>query len=787
MITSQRLYGFHKSVESMFHWLLIPLTATLLTLWPSITSGLERLQTDPGDTLLNLYLMEHVFQHVSNGQLLHPERFWSPEFFWPIKNTLAWSDHLLGPSLIYGIVRIALDPLQTYIVWLSGTLILNYVSIRLALKQISPETMPTWLSMAALLTSFSPAIIVQLGHPQLLSLFLVGPVLTLSHRLLTKPPDQFTASDWLKLGSWLLANGFFNIYVFVYACYGAMICAGFHICRRIKNKDYQIHLGRNFTLQALILIIIIGMNMIIYIPYLKTIQTFGKRPLDEILNNLPTPASWLYGASDWLFTPLVTPGNLPSGWISGVEQELFPGWGLLIMLTAAVLTFLRQRKQKTDDLGKWLAVIAVMLVGSLSIGGMSLWPWLSKALPGASSLRASSRVAIAVVLFSSPAIAIAARRWIAPCPSSLLRGLASALALTGGLASLVRLQAPAFSLSNWEGETANYQNALTSANCDLFWLQWNQKTHWVAQVQAMHLQLRTAIPTANGYSGHFPQPDWPFKRPDGRAALTWSQFNNAADYHQLKSKSLPENLCILSHTSGSIAKVEELTPADLPPANEVISSETMALVRQNDGTLGIVKRASNRSVWPTNARPLITPNGEAVSTLSTCKRFDSLQVKGNTVLAYINNYNQPGQNTVWLIRLSQKQAILESEKMIKKHDCNKAGLVADKPIKVLQDEWKPSLLISNKEESLKLYKTASNKIYLEQICDDDQPDWKLLRRDGQPIPAERKNYRIKSIRRDGPHILIKDVNRLEGITYQWVIDSSTGEFLNQTMTQQATK
>ncbi len=298
MIASNLIYHVNKSVKSMVNWLLIPLIATLLTLWPSISSGLERLQADPGDTLLNLYLMEHVFQHVSNGQLLHPEGFWSPEFFWPIKNTLAWSDHLLGPSLIYGIIRITLDPFRTYFVWLSCTLILNYVAIRVALKKISPETMPTWLSMAALLTSFSPAIIVQLGHPQLLSLFLVGPVLTLSHRLLTKTPDQFTASDWLKLGSWLLANGFFNIYVFVYACYGAMICAALHIYRRIKTKDSQIQLGRNFLLQALILIIIIGMNIVIYIPYLQTIQTFGKRSLDAILNNLPTPASWLYGASD---------------------------------------------------------------------------------------------------------------------------------------------------------------------------------------------------------------------------------------------------------------------------------------------------------------------------------------------------------------------------------------------------------------------------------------------------------------------------------------------------------
>ena len=453
------------------------------------------------------------------------------------------------------------------------------------------------------------------------------------------------------------------------------------------------------------------------------------------------------------------------------------------MLTAAALTFLRQRQPKTDGLGTWLAVIGMILVGSVSMGGLSLWPLLSKALPGASSLRASSRVAIAVVLFSSPAIAIAARRWIAPWPS-VLRGLASALALTGGLTNVVRLQAPAFSLSNWERETASYQNALTSANCDLFWLEWNPKRHWVAQVQAMHLQLRTGIPTANGYSGHFPQPDWPFKRPDGRAAFSWSQIHNAADYHKLKAKSLPENLCILSRSPGSTPKVEELSPADLPPANKVIASETVAFVRQNDGTLGIVKRASNRSTWPTNTLPLRTTDGDAVPTLTTCKYFDSLQVKGDTVLAYIRSHNSSYRKTAWLIRLSQEQAILESENYTESLGGNKISLVGDKRIKALQKQWQPSLLIKDKEGSLKLYKTTSNEILLEQICQSNHPDWKILRRDFQPIPADRGNYRVESISRDGPHILINDVNRAEGITYQWVIDSNTGGFLTQTISRQ---
>ena len=201
-----------------FHWVLIPVIAIAMTLWPTISTGLELLQKDPGDTLLNIYILEHAYQHFSGLHLLDAEQFWSPDFFWPLKGTLAWSDHLLGPSVIYGLFRSLLDPFQSYLWWLSATLWLNYIAIRQATKLISPQALPIWASIAALVTCFSPTITEQLGHPQLLSLFLIGPILWQCHRLINKNPRDFAFSDWLLLATWLLANGFFNIYIFVYAC-----------------------------------------------------------------------------------------------------------------------------------------------------------------------------------------------------------------------------------------------------------------------------------------------------------------------------------------------------------------------------------------------------------------------------------------------------------------------------------------------------------------------------------------------------------------------------------------
>src|SRR6266404_1461260 len=51
---------------------------------PTITSGL--LQTDPGDTLLNHYILEHSWKWLSDAGYSSP--YWSPPCFYPAEQTL---------------------------------------------------------------------------------------------------------------------------------------------------------------------------------------------------------------------------------------------------------------------------------------------------------------------------------------------------------------------------------------------------------------------------------------------------------------------------------------------------------------------------------------------------------------------------------------------------------------------------------------------------------------------------------------------------------------------------
>ena len=566
-----------STAKSLVHWMIVPLIATSMVLWPTYSSGLAILQADPGDTLLNAYFLEHAFKHFTSINIFNPSQFWSPSFFWPINNTLTWSDHLLGQSVIYGIFRPIFNPINAYVCWISATLILNYVSIRKALTKISPNTKDIWISITTLVTTFSPAIAVQLGHPQLLSLFIIGPILYECHRLITEKTESFALSNWIYLSCLLLINGFFNIYTFVYACYGVLICSAIHIFNRILNRTTQFRLGKNLTFNTGFLVIAGFINLYIYLPYLQTLKTFGNRPIELIINNLPKPAGWLLG-NDWLLLP---PGwnyqTINPDWISGAEQDLFPGWGLLILLMAAVLTLFK--RQKNNGAENWLIAITLMILLTLSFDGKTGWLVMMKLLPGSGSLRASSRVAMMIILFSAPCIALAAENWgwrlkefwATTCEfCAISASFASIWAISGGQHQ--------FSYNKWENELIAVNNALKKTDCDVFWYEWEKSQQpYRAHVLAMHAQLRANIPTANGYSGQFPSSDWPFTNPSGQNGFKWLEKELPYTNHASRETELYPKKCIVTVNKNNVASIKYYVEKDAQSPKIILNQKDIKI------------------------------------------------------------------------------------------------------------------------------------------------------------------------------------------------------------------
>ena len=654
------------------HWILIPLLAVVITLWPTLSSGLAQLQTDPGDTLLNHYFLEHAYQHVRDGQLLNPDHFWSPDYFWPIKDTLAWSDHLIGPAVLYGLFRtLLLDPYQAYVGWLILTLGLNYIALRRALLIISPNTTPSWLSLIALITAFSPAITMQLGHPQLLSLFFIGPILVYCNRLLIeKEVEAFTVSDWLMLGFWLLSNGIFNIYIFVYGCYGALICSLIHVIRRINARQFRMHQGRHCARSTGSVLAVVAANALIYRPYLDSLKTFGKRPMEEIVSNLPKPASWLFSNDQWIIPPLFSPGRTPQGWVYGAEQQLFPGWLFLILFAASVITALRLPSRRDQELRVWLIAVGAMLIGCISIMDLSLWPVVSRMLPGAGSLRASSRIGMIIILFAAPCLALASQHWLSVQTLSS-RAITLIVGFTAGFCSILAIRAPSFSLQQWKEKHSSLSDALIANNCDVFWQEWQAEAgeSWRTHVQAMHVQQHTGIPTLNGLSGQFPKHDWPYEQPSGEGAYAWIALNNPGKYHRLRDQ--PDSLkrCIATwnptsqNTEIRNVEVKKGMPTNLTsmlnPADSLFKGDGIEILSDSDRLF--VRFSDDADEQSKNIILLLIRDGKPIPAVRGDFRITDAKREGDDLLISDTNINE---NIQFIWRVNKSNGVFIDQSML---------------------------------------------------------------------------------------------------------------------------
>ena len=71
--------------------------------------------------------------------------------------------------------------------------------------------------------------------------------------------------------------------------------------------------------------------------------------------------------------------------------------------------------------------------------------------------------------------------------------------------------------------------------------------------------------------------------------------------------------------------------------------------------------------------------------------------------------------------------------------------------------------------------TANNK--------ESSSAWRLLTRNGKPIPAVRRNYRITDARIYKNKLLIDDTNLAEKLQYTWMINLDNGAFESQSLRQ----
>ena len=130
---------------------------------PTFFSGFRRLQTDPGDTLLNHYFLEHSWRWVSQADYKSP--LWSPAFFYPEKNVLGYSDNLFGAAPVYWLLRVPFDEVTAYQFWMIAGFAANFIAMAVVLRWFGLTH--ALCVLGAFLFAFGTPHVQQIGHQQL--------------------------------------------------------------------------------------------------------------------------------------------------------------------------------------------------------------------------------------------------------------------------------------------------------------------------------------------------------------------------------------------------------------------------------------------------------------------------------------------------------------------------------------------------------------------------------------------------------------------------------------------
>lgn len=492
----------------------------LLAFHPMLLSGLRLIQRDWGDTRLNMYILEHGYRWLA-GTPGH-ERLWSPPVFYPAPNTFAYSDVMLAIAPPYWLLRaMGLPPDTAFQWWELVMATLNYAAALLFLRRVARVGTPA-AALGAAVFAFAGMRIAQLQHPHLLPEFYIVTAAYGAARLFgnekerelpgrdprdprasraPRAPTSRAAAGWIAL---LFASVVAELYSAFYYGWFLALSLAIAAALALAMRDTRAPLVAVVRRHARALAAACAASALALYPlashYLAAARQVGVRDFPSVLPLLPRPASWVYlgvenrayGWLTWLH-PFVT---IPMAH----EQRL----GLGLVTTAVVAAGLWHARHR--PLARLLALtsIVIVLCTTLWPGGITAWRVIYAVVPGASALRAVSRIGLLLLL---PA-AVGAALFV---DALRLRGWAGAVVLAA-MAVVIGAEQSQHLLSydKYAGRrrVAMVADAVApGCQAFLFTPRDGREDPWWYQADAMWASLATGVPTINGYSGNEP-PGW---------------------------------------------------------------------------------------------------------------------------------------------------------------------------------------------------------------------------------------------------------------------------------------
>lgn len=494
--TAEELKKPHRIKEQLspanLYVLLFFAFLSLLLTYPLVHHISSRILGDPGDPLLNTWILGWNIKHFLDFDFAN---LFNGNFFYPHTNTLAYSEHLLFPALIGMPIMVTTgNPILTYnIIFLAGMTASAFGMYLLAHYFIG-EKFPS--IFAGLVFGFFPFHFAHIGHLQMQMAFGLPLALLYLHRYMESPRFSFLTIFTGFVILQFLSCGYFSIFL--------LVCIATVVAVEIFRKRISISTLSRLTAA----VILAGLILIpVFAPYFTVKNHMGfVRTLRENAHFSATLISYFsVGASNNVW------GSITRGFCKP-ETELFLG---AIPLALAIVGLVKGRVVNGATI--WPTYPILMAVGfllslgpkisvpgtGLSIPGLHLIFY--KCFPGFNGLRVPARAAIIVALCASLFAALGVKHLV-----SFFKGRQKTI-LAVTLASCIILEYCHLPVQTTRIETGRKVPAVYK------WLQ-GQKDEAVI----LELPMPKGLPSAwketrymyfslyhwkrliNGYSGYFP-------------------------------------------------------------------------------------------------------------------------------------------------------------------------------------------------------------------------------------------------------------------------------------------
>ena len=326
---------------------------TIALTWPLLLHPGSRVPNDLGDSLLNMFILAWDARQVP-----FTPQWWNLPQFFPIPGAMAFSEHLLGLSII-----------ASPVIWVTGNVVLAYNAaffLSFPLCAIGAHLLTYQITrrhdlalIAGLAYGFAPYRMAQFAHVQVLSSYWMPFALLGLHLYVQNPRWRYLV---LFAGSWYLqalACGYYLFYL--------SVLVGLWLVWFAPGRIRWVDFGR--------LVVAWGVAAAAFVPiawgYLKYSGAYGlRRWPDEIQAFSADVASVLHAS-----------GNLRLwGWLKVIdkpESSLFPGLALVIVIllgivlawTAAAHGNLRRLRATR------LLLIAAVVLGLVAASPFWFGPW----------------------------------------------------------------------------------------------------------------------------------------------------------------------------------------------------------------------------------------------------------------------------------------------------------------------------------------------------------------------------------------------------------------------------